>query len=362
MSPAVAMLTPSLLLLVIGLLGAFDIAYFHWHRCGLGRRPESRTEVWIHVARGLIYAAQLAVVPTVRFGGAWYAAFVTLFIADVAIALLDVAVEPASRRSQGGLPPGEYFMHIVLSVLAGAYLHALAGATSGWSKLPTAITWAPAAPLPLRLTLGVMAAGCLAVAAFEALGLLLPARPRPLHVSVRLHTTLEELWAITQDHVLHPRWDHRFSRIEMLAERIETGTEMRYERTVLGLTLRGSGRYQLHRPLRQSTFAFWSDDPRSLILRGVGLWLYREIAPGLVELSTSYTYAVRWGTLGRLVDRLVFRPFFQRETERSFARLATWFPGGASRVYGAAGRKRERPVEPIDEASRDGVSAACSPA
>jgi len=354
------MLTASVLLLVIALLGAFDVAYFHTYRCGLARRPESRTEAWIHVVRGLVYTLQMALVPSVRFGGAWYPVFVALFVADVGVALADVAVEPASRRSQGGLPGGEYFMHIVLSVLAGAYLHAIYVSSRPWASLPTGVTCAPAAPLALRVALAAMAAGCLAVATAEAWTLSRQraqprdARPRPLHVSVRLRTTVERLWDLTQDHVLHPTWDHRFSRIEMGASRVETGTEMRYERALLGLTLRGSGRYKLHRPLAQSTFEFWSDDPRSLIRRGVGLWLYRPVGDGTVIFSTSYTYSVRWGALGRLLDRLVFRPLFQRETERSFRRLAeTWFAGGASAVHGAAGRKpalpraERRPIAPL---------------
>src|SRR5688572_27943627 len=106
-----------------------------------------------------------------------------------------------------------------------------------------------------------MSAGSLLVAAFEALSLVeqcLP-RPRPLHVTVRLRTSVERLWEITQDHRLHPRWDHRFSRIIMLADTIRAGTSMLYERSLLGLTIRGHGRYKLHRPLRQSTFEFWSD-------------------------------------------------------------------------------------------------------
>jgi hypothetical protein len=300
-------------------------------------------EVAIHVARGVVYALQMALVPNVRFAGAWYAAFVALFAADVAIAIADVLVEPASRRSQGGLPAGEYLMHVVLSVIVGAYLHALAQGTLPWAQMPTAIAWAPAAPFALRAALAGMAATCLGVAIFEGLALLTSDRPRPLHVSVRLRTSVEELWRITQDHVLHPRWDHRFSRIEMLADRIETGTEMRYERTVLGLTIRGFGRYKLHRPHAQSTFEFWSDHPLSLIRRGVGLWLYRPQGDGTVEFSTSYTYEVRWGALGRIVDRFVFRPFFQRETERSFRRLAAmFFAGQASPVLGAAGRKPVR--------------------
>jgi hypothetical protein len=334
------MLTASVLLVILGVLGAFDIAYFHMHRCRLAGRPESRTEAKIHVGRGVIYALQMALVPNVRFAGAWFAAWVLLFAADIGVALADVAVEPRSRENQGGLPPGEYLMHIVLSVLAGAYLHSLAMTSLPWASLPTGVAFLPSAPLGLRAALGVLSAGSLGVAAYEAWLLVAGSRPKPVHVAVRLRTSVERLWALTQDHVLHPSWDHRFSRIHMLGDRIEAGTEMRYERTLLGITLRGFGRYKLHRPVKQSTFEFWSDDPRSLIRRGVGLWRYTPVGDGTVVFSTSYTYDVRWGALGRVVDALLFRRFFQSETERSFHRLATtWFGGGASRVYGADGRR-----------------------
>jgi hypothetical protein len=333
------MLTASALLLIIGVLGAFDIAYFHTYRCRLSHRPESRTEAWIHVVRGFIYALQMALVPNVRATGAWFAGWVLLFVADVGIAMLDIAVEPASRKSQGGLPPGEYFMHIVLSVLAGAYLHAIAVASAPWASLPTAIELAPSAPWALRAALGAMAAGCLVVATYEATQLLPRSRPRPVHVAVRLRTSVRRLWDLTQDHVLHPVWDHRFSRIEMLSDHIQTGTEMLYERTVLGATIRGFGRYKLHMPEKQSTFEFWSTDPRSIIRHGVGLWRYTPQGDGTVVFATSYTYDVRWGALGRVIDRFFFRPFFQGETERSFRRLARlWFDEPSPRVYGADGR------------------------
>jgi hypothetical protein len=168
---------------------------------------------------------------------------------------------------------------------------------------------------------------------------------------VLLRATREQVWDTTQNHLLHPAWDHRFSRITMLDARIETGTRMLYEKDLLGVTIRGWGRYKLHAEHRQSTFEFGSDDPRSLILRGVGLWLYRDRPGGMVEFSTSYTYAVRWGLFGRLFDRVVFRPLFQRETERSFRRLARgWFPDGASAVAGAVGRKPARPIAHFAEA------------
>src|ERR1051326_5455629 len=116
------MRTASFLLLIIALLGAFDIAWFHTKTCRLTERPDSRREVWIHVARGFVYALQLVLVPNVVFGGRAYGLFAALFVADVAIAMADILEEPRSRASQGGLPRGEYLMHIVLSLFVGAML------------------------------------------------------------------------------------------------------------------------------------------------------------------------------------------------------------------------------------------------
>jgi hypothetical protein len=339
------MLTPCVLLLCIALLGAFDVFFFHRHTCHLSERAESRVEAWIHVARGAVYALQLSLVPNVRFEGRAYAVFVALFVADVVIAVADILVEPASRRGIGGLPPGEYLMHIVLSVLVGAMLHALIAATWGWPSLPTAIRVVPAAPAALRMALGALALGCVLESGVAALELAAPRflfRPRPLHVTIRLRATLADVWRVTQDHVLHPTWDYRFSRITMLSDEIRTGTRMLYEKRILGVTIAGWGRYKLHAPMRQSTFEFGSDDARSLIRRGVGLWRYVPLEDGIIEFRTSYDYEVRWGVIGRLIDALLFRPLMQRETERSFARLArVHFPGAAvSKVGGRAGRRR----------------------
>ena len=362
--------TASLLLVAIGLLGAFDVAWFHTRQARLVERAECRREAWIHVARGLVYGAQFLLVPNVRFAGAWGLALGGLFVVDAIVAALDVLEEPRSRAAQGGLPAGEYFMHVVLSVLVGAMLHAVASEAWAARTLATEVTLAPNAPSWMRALLAIMAAGSAGVAVVEALALIdqaLP-RPRPLHVSVRLPASTARVWAVTHDHILHPRWDHRFDRITMHGERIATGTTMTYEKTVLGLTIRGWGRYQLHAPVKQSTFAFGADDPRALIREGVGVWRYadvsREEGREATELSTSYTYAVRWGLFGRLFDRLVFRPLFQRETERSFARLAREVFGVARPVVlGAAGRRRARfsqppAAQPIASRSASGCAVA----
>lgn len=350
------MTTATCLLLAIGLLGAFDIAWFHTCKGRLALRPECHHEAWIHVVRGLVYTAQFLCVPNLRLTGVWYLGWLVLFVMDVTVALLDLLEEPRSRASQGGLSGGEYLMHIVLSLLVGALLHAVFSSTWGDWRLPSQVLGSEV-PGVLRLAAGAMALGCFAVSLLEAL-VLVEGRlgaPAPLHVRVRLPAPVEQVWNLTQDHRIHPQWDHRFSSIVMLHEdeqgahlappgtpdpRIQTGTVMRYEKNVLGLRIRGFGRYKLHRPVQQSTFEFWSDAPLSLITRGVGLWRYTALPEGGTEFATSYTYEVRWGMLGRVVDRFLFRPLFQRYTEQSFARLARrHFGVRRPVVLGREGRK-----------------------
>jgi hypothetical protein len=351
----------SLLLLLVGLFGAFDVLYFHHLRARVPYAAEKRREAWAHVAKAPVYAALFLVVPNLQLSGASLSILGLLVALDVGIAAWDVAVESEARRAEGGLPAGEYALHLLITLLVGALFVELARDAAPRLDDPSAVALRADVPEALRLALGALAAGCLFVGAIELAavtgGLLTIERwadaraKRPVHVSVDLETTVEALWAVTQDHVRHPEWDHRFSHIEMLADSrgIRAGTEMLYEKRLLGLTVRGFGRYKHHRPLRQSTFEFWSDDPKSLIRRGVGLWRYQPLGAGRVRFSTSYTYEPRWGLFGKVVDALVGRPWFQRETERSFARLAREHLGQEVEVRGATGRK---PAPARDDADR----------
>jgi hypothetical protein len=336
----IVMLDSGLLLLAIGVIGAFDVFYFHHHRARVTQRRQARREAWIHVARGAVYTLQFIAVPNVAFEGAWYVAFVALYAADAAIAFADVLCEPAARREVGGLPRGEYLAHVVLSVLVGALLWSLAIHTSRWATAPTALSWAPAMPAALRAVLAALGVGCFTTTLLDVAALVTQTPPPPVHVAVRLRAPLAEVWRITQDHRLHPAWDHRFTTITMLSEPITTGTCMRYDKRVAGMVVRGFGRYKLHRPMAQSTFEFWSDDRWSPIRRGVGLWRYVQALDGSVEFRTSYSYDVRWGVVGRVLDRVILRRWFQRETERSFARLRRdFFADAGSPVAGRRGRK-----------------------
>ena len=151
------------LLLIIAHLGAFDVLYFHIYKCRLHLRPECQREVFWHVCRHLIYALQFVWVANFRFHGWALALLCALYMADVFIAWADVWEENSSRRAQGGLPRGEYFMHIVLSVLVGLYMMATFQAVYADRALETAIVFSPPdVPPVLRIymtAMGVIAAG-----------------------------------------------------------------------------------------------------------------------------------------------------------------------------------------------------------
>lgn len=154
------------LLFVVGHLGVFDVVWFHTRVCRLHERDECQREVLWHTARHFVYALQFLCVANVRFRGAAILLFVAIFAADVVVAWADVWEETESRNLQGGLPRGEYFMHVVLSVLVGAYLCAIALALWPDRGLPASIALEGPAGVPLVLRAWMTAMGLSAIVVF----------------------------------------------------------------------------------------------------------------------------------------------------------------------------------------------------
>ncbi len=153
------------LLLVIGHIGLFDVVYFHYYRCRLHARPECHREVFWHTIRHVIYGLQFLIIANLRFHGAALLVLGGIYAADVFIAWTDVWEETLSRRNQGGLPRAEYFMHIVLSLLVGAYILLVGQNVWPDRHLPAAVVFAPpAVPALARLYMSVM--GAMAFVAF----------------------------------------------------------------------------------------------------------------------------------------------------------------------------------------------------
>jgi hypothetical protein len=338
------------LLLAMGLLGTFDVVYFHIYRCRLHLRPECQREVLWHTVRHLVYALQFLWVPHLRFQGLALVGLGVLYAADVFVAWADVWEEKDSRASQGGLPRGEYLMHVVLSVLVGLYLMSTFRAVWPDRLLPTAIVVSPpAVPAALRAWMTLM--GVVALGAFahdltrwlsrRASGV--AAAPEPLArrvvVEALIPAPVERVWERSQEPDQHVGWDLRFSSIRYLPEQDARGFHLMEYLTRLGFGLQvaGWGRYLSNEPGVRSTFEFGSEDPKSLITHGRGIWLY-ERRPEGTFFKTVFDYQTRHGVVGALLDFYLFRPMMQLATEWSFETLRQWCAGDE----GAVARRRAR--------------------
>lgn len=157
------------LLLIIGHLGLFDILYFHTWKCQLQERPECRREVAWHTVRHLVYAAQFLIIANFRFHGSALLLLVLVYFADVIVAWADVWEETESRRSQGGLRQGEYMMHVIISVLVGAYIISVGTAVWPDRLLPTNIVLqSPQVPKLARLYMSSMGFAAIGFFVYDA--------------------------------------------------------------------------------------------------------------------------------------------------------------------------------------------------
>jgi hypothetical protein len=152
------MATPTYLLLAIGILGAADILLFHTIANGIRAHADSRQELLVHSLRGPTYASLFVLIPNFAMQGVFFWVLIAILIVDVGISLWDFAIEKRSRAVFGGLPTGEYVLHVVIGMLFGALVASILYEAAAWAEAPTRLAYEPAAvPDLLRAALAVMA-------------------------------------------------------------------------------------------------------------------------------------------------------------------------------------------------------------
>lgn len=147
------------LLFALGVLGGADILLYHAISHGIRRNAGSRAELFTHFLRGPTYAALFLLVPNFTFTGTWLLALLLLLLFDLVISLADFWVESRSRQGLGGLPRGEYVLHVILAMLFGALVCAVFYEGGGLGE-ETALVWnggSEGAPVLLRVALAIMA-------------------------------------------------------------------------------------------------------------------------------------------------------------------------------------------------------------
>ena len=186
-------------------------------------------------------------------------------------------------------------------------------------------------------------------------------RARKIVVEAIIPSPVELVWERSQVPEQHTAWDIRFNHIAYLDETDDRGYHLMDYRTniALGITIKGYGRYLTTSENSHSSFEFDSDDWKSIIRNGRGIWLYRP-CPGGTLFKTVYDYDVRYGWLGGLLDAAIFRSLLQLATEWGFETLRQWCAGDDRATARRRGRlsfmwfylKRRLGAQPASGAAR----------
>ena len=109
---------PSYILFLLGCLGATDIALYYSVAHGIRSHADSVGELVTHSLRGPTHAALFLLVPNFELHGLFAWGLMALFVFGVGISIWDFSLEQDSRRFLGGLPSGEYVLHMLMAITA----------------------------------------------------------------------------------------------------------------------------------------------------------------------------------------------------------------------------------------------------
>lgn len=123
------------LLLLQGLMGAFDTLYHHELTVALPQRAGARRELAIHALRACLYALLFAGMAHFAFHGLWALVVAAVVAVEVLLTLWDFVVEDSSRK----LPASERVTHTLLAINGGALFAFYGAQLVQWSALPTAL-------------------------------------------------------------------------------------------------------------------------------------------------------------------------------------------------------------------------------
>jgi len=123
------------LLIVQGLMGAFDTLYHHEFTQDLPHSPRAQRELSIHAVRAILYGVLFGSVANLQFLGAWVLAIAALVLVEVGLTLWDFVVEDQSRK----LPASERVLHTLLAINGGALFALYAMQLREWSHAPSSL-------------------------------------------------------------------------------------------------------------------------------------------------------------------------------------------------------------------------------
>lgn len=98
-------------------LSVFDGLYYHLWKFRLQEREDSKFEHITHTLRAVLFIPTTILIYWVGMKGLLLWAAILVLALDLITEIVDVLSERASRAQLGGLPSGEYLVHIMLTTL-----------------------------------------------------------------------------------------------------------------------------------------------------------------------------------------------------------------------------------------------------
>ncbi|MBI2825387.1 MAG: hypothetical protein HYX69_11940 [Planctomycetia bacterium] len=133
------MLAAFYLLTIVGLVGSIDVLFYHIYKLRLYRQREAMWENLTHLTRALLFGVMMLTVIHLRASGWLWFIYPLLLGFELTNTMIDVTMEPYTRRNLGGLPPVEYILHVFLSICTGAALASVVWGTYTMIWEPTGI-------------------------------------------------------------------------------------------------------------------------------------------------------------------------------------------------------------------------------
>jgi uncharacterized protein (TIGR01777 family) len=127
------------LMVLQGILGAFDTVYHHEITESLPQKNSARLELSIHSARALIYSVMFVGLSAWQWNGTWALVLMALFGIEIILTLWDFVIEDKTRL----LPATERVTHTILAINAGAFMALLAINAPQQMAQPTGLVWDP---------------------------------------------------------------------------------------------------------------------------------------------------------------------------------------------------------------------------
>ncbi|MGT2459212.1 TIGR01777 family oxidoreductase [Cupriavidus basilensis] len=127
------------LLIVQGLMGAFDTVWHHELRCALPQQHNAAPELRLHAIRAVLYGVLFAGLAWFAWGGAWLVPLWAIIAIEILLTLRDFVVEDQTRS----LPPSERVTHTVLAINGGVIFGLLAWHSQSWWQLPAGLHFNP---------------------------------------------------------------------------------------------------------------------------------------------------------------------------------------------------------------------------